>query len=180
MKRLLRIRLPIAAKAVLLIGTLGLMSAAANWFCLRSLHAIDRIDTAVIEEAAPAQLALSGAKNALAEIGLATYKMAGTSDPATAREANDERAGQVAVAKILLANVVDYFPGWKRDVQDIQARLDRVETVAQRVQKMIAAGDQAKVRTTLELRFDPALDDAAFHMNRLINILGGQMRVAVQ
>ena len=179
MTRLLRIRLPIAAKAVLLIGALGIMSAAANWFALQSLHAIDRINKVATEQVAPARLALSEAKNALAEIGLATYKMAGASDPATAREAVDERAGEVAVAKTMLESVVGYFPHHKDDVQDILVRLGLVERIAQGVHEMVATGDQVQARTILELRFDPALDDAAFHMNRLINILGGQIRVAM-
>jgi hypothetical protein len=37
MLRLPSLRLPIAAKAMLLIGTLGFLSAAANWASLRSL-----------------------------------------------------------------------------------------------------------------------------------------------
>jgi methyl-accepting chemotaxis protein len=177
--RKISIRLPIAAKAVLLIAALGVMSAAANWFSLQSLHAIDEVNKVATEQVAPARLVLSESKNALAEVGLATYKMAGTSDPATAREADDERTGQVAIAKTLLANVVDYFPGRKADVQDILTRLALVERIAENVHKMIRDGDQAQARTTLELRFDPALDDAGFHMNRLINILGGQIRVAM-
>ena len=36
--------MPIAAKALILIGALGAMSAAANWFCLRSLHEIHRVN----------------------------------------------------------------------------------------------------------------------------------------
>lgn len=48
MQRFFRIRLPIAGKAMLLIGVLGVLSAAANWFCLRSLHEIDRINETVI------------------------------------------------------------------------------------------------------------------------------------
>ncbi|HZD91959.1 MAG TPA: methyl-accepting chemotaxis protein [Pseudolabrys sp.] len=180
MKRLLRIRLPIAVKTVLLIGALGLLSAAANWFCLRSLHAIDRINMGVIEQVAPARLALSESKNALAEIGLATYKMAGSSDPGAVREAADERLGHIAVAKTLLDSVVGYFPGQAREVQSIRTRLALVEKIAEQVQNLIAAAQIAKARSTLELRFDPALDDAAFHMNRLSNILGGQTRVAME
>ena len=38
-----RFRPKMAAKAMLLIAGLGIMSGVANWFCLRSLHEIDQI-----------------------------------------------------------------------------------------------------------------------------------------
>ena len=65
MTRPLRTRLPIAAKAVLLIGALGIMSAAANWFALQSLHAIDHIRAIVTDQVAPARLTLTEAKIAV-------------------------------------------------------------------------------------------------------------------
>ena len=42
-----------AAKAVVLIAALGILSAAANWFCLRSLHEIDRVNATVTEQIEP-------------------------------------------------------------------------------------------------------------------------------
>jgi len=38
---------PVAAKAVLLIAALGLLSIAANWFCLERLDEIDRLNATV-------------------------------------------------------------------------------------------------------------------------------------
>ena len=173
-------RLPIAAKAVLLIASLGAMSAAADWFCLRSLHQIDRINAMVTQEIEPARLALTEAKIAVESLGLATYKMAGTSDPDTVREATDERAGQYTAAKVWLNSVVNELPGHREDVDGMLRRLDLVNGIANSVNAMIKAGDREHARWTLEFKFDPALVDATTSMNRLIDILGGQTRVTME
>ena len=179
MRRFLRIRLPIAAKAVLLIGALGLMSAAANWFCLRSLHEIDRINAVVAERVAPARLTLTEAKIAVESMGLATYKMAGTDDPDTRKEAINERAGEFAAAKVWLTNALDYLPGHKKDIAGMRRRLDLVNSIAESAQALSKAGERQQTRTLLEFKFDPALVDAATSMNRLIDILGGQTKEAM-
>ena len=180
MNRLLRLRLPIAAKAVLLIGALGLLSAAANWFCLRSLHEIDRIHATVTDRVDPARLTLTEAKIAVESLGLATYKMAGTNDPATMREASDEGAGEYAAAKVWLNNVLDYLPGRREDVDGMLRRLDLVNSIARSAHALKQAGDEAQVRSLLEFKFDPALVDATTSMNRLIDILGGQSKMAME
>ena len=71
--RKILLRLPIAAKAVLLIASLGAMSAAANWFCLGGLRSLERIDDLVINRMAPARLSLTDSKDAVANMGLDTY-----------------------------------------------------------------------------------------------------------
>ena len=53
------LHLPIAAKAVLLIAVLGLLSIAANWFCLQRLDELARLNALVSEHIAPARLALA-------------------------------------------------------------------------------------------------------------------------
>jgi methyl-accepting chemotaxis protein len=180
MQRLLSIRLPIAAKAMLFIGALGILSGAANWFCLRSLHAIDRISATVTQEIEPVRLTLTETKIAVEALGLATYKMAGSNDPDTVHEAVDERAGQFAAAKAWLNNVIDSLPGHRNDIEGMLRRLDVVNGIADSVYGMVKAGDHERARWTLEFKFDPALVDAATSMNRLIDILGGQTRVAMQ
>ncbi len=180
MQRLFRFRLPIAAKAMLLIGALGILSAAANWFCLRSLHAIDRISETVTERIEPVRLTLTEAKIAVEALGLATYKMAGTLDPDTMHEAVDERAGQYAAAKTWLNGVIDYIPDQREAVDGMLRRLDVVNGIADDVYASIKAGDREKARWTLEFKFDPALVDAATSMNRLVDILGGQNKAAME
>jgi methyl-accepting chemotaxis protein len=178
--RKISIGLPIAAKAMLLIAALGVMSGAANWFCLRSLHEIDRIKENVTQQVEPARLTLTEAKIAVESLGLATYKMAGTSDPDTVREAIDERAGQYASAKAWLDGVVDYLPGHREDVDGMLRRLDLVNTIADSVYSLTKAGDRERARSMLEFKFDPALVDATTSMNRLIDILGGQNKVTME
>jgi len=56
------LHLPIAAKAVLLIAVLGLLSIAANWFCLQRLDELARLNALVSEHIAPARLALAKPK----------------------------------------------------------------------------------------------------------------------
>ncbi|MEI8274443.1 MAG: methyl-accepting chemotaxis protein [Hyphomicrobiales bacterium] len=176
MLRLKSIRLPIAAKAMLLIGTLGILSAAANWFSLRSLHEIDRINEIVANEVMPTRLILTEAKSAVQSLGLATYKMAAATDPDTIREAIEERAGQYAAAKSWLNGVIETLPQHRDDVNGMLRRLDLVDAIAGQVRLMTVNNQREQARALLELKFDPALVDATTSMNRLIGILGGQMR----
>jgi methyl-accepting chemotaxis protein len=74
MHRLIAFQLPIAAKTMLLIGALAIMSAAANWFCLRSLHEIDEINSIVTQKVEPVRLTLTEAKIAVESLGLATKR----------------------------------------------------------------------------------------------------------
>lgn len=168
-----------AAKAMLLIAALGILSGLANWFCLRGLHEIDKINAVVTQKVEPARLALTEAKIAVAQIGLATYKMNGASDIETVHEANDERSGQYGAAKAWLNSVVGYLPEHAIDVSPMIERLERVRAIADEVYKLVAAGNREQARALLEFKFDPALVDAATDMNRLINILGGATRTAI-
>jgi methyl-accepting chemotaxis protein len=174
MPALPRFRLKMAAKAVVLIAGLGLMSALANWFCLQRLDHIDAVNETLVDHMAPARLALSEAKIAVASMGLATYKMAASVSPDTINQAADDLKGQYAAAKTWLNGVSNYLPDSREDVARILDKLDVVNSVGLDVRKMVVANDRPFAQSTLELKFDPAMDDAAFHMNRLINILGGQ------
>lgn len=179
MSLLPRFRLKMAAKAVVLIAGLGVMSGVANWFCLRSLDEIDKLNAVVTQKVEPARLVLTEAKIAVAQIGLATYKMAGASDADTVREANDERAGQYAAAKAWLNSVTGYLPEHAADIRRMAERLEMVRIIADDVHKSVVARDRERARELLEFRFDPAVVDASTNMNRLINILGGQTRMAM-
>jgi methyl-accepting chemotaxis protein len=175
-----RFRLKMAAKAMLLIAGLGVMSALANWFCLRSLHEIDRINALVTEHMEPLRLTLTEAKIAVGWIGLATYKMAASSERDTANEANDERAGQLAAAKTWLKSVAGTLPGHSEDIAGMLKRLDNVNEIADAVDLLKKAGDNEQARFTLEFKFEPALVDAQTSVNRLIDILGGQNKTTME
>jgi methyl-accepting chemotaxis protein len=174
-----RLRLKVAAKAVVLIAGLGVMSAAANWVCLVGLDRFEQSNSAVVRQMAPARLSLTEAKIALASIGLATYKMAGASDADTVREANDERQGQYAAAMAWLNGVIAYLPERRDDIRGMRDRLDGVNGIAGKVHRLVEEGEHEAARAILEFRFDPALVDTATTMNRLINILGGETREAM-
>ncbi len=64
-------------------------------------------------------------------MGLATYKLAGTDDRATMREAIDERAGEYAAAKVWLNKVLGYLPRHRADVSGMLRRLDLMATVGE-------------------------------------------------
>lgn len=174
-----RFRLKMAAKAVVLIAGLGIMSALANWFCLQRLDRLDDINNSLAGRLAPARLSLTESKIAVAWIGIATYKMAGASDADTVREANDERAGQYAAAKAWLNGATDYLPDSRDEVRRMLKRLDLVNAIADTVYDMVKAGERERARATLEFKFDPALVDASTSMNKLINILGGRTSTAM-
>src|SRR5262245_25276117 len=170
MPHLMFFPMPTAAKTMLLIGLLAALSAAANWFCLRSLHEIDDINMLVTQKVEPVRMTLTEAKIAVESLGLAVYKMASTNDADIIRETAYERPGRYAAAKAWLNGVIDYLPDRREDVEGMLRRLDLVDSIAASVHGMIKAGDLANARTTLELRFDPALTDASTSMNRLIDI----------
>ncbi len=174
MNRFLPSGLPIVAKAVILIGALGIMSTVANWFGLRSLQEIDRVNDTITQKIEPQRLTLTEAKIALGWIGLATYKMAASSEADTVHEANDERAGELAAAKTWLNNVAGYLPDHRDDVEGMLRRLELVNTIADSVYATRKAGERAQAQFALEFKFEPALVDAQTSMNRLIDILGGQ------
>ena len=77
--------IPIAAKAVLLIAALGMLSIAANVFCLQRFTELERLDAQLTQRLAPARLALAEAKASLELFGIATYKTYSASDPDDAR-----------------------------------------------------------------------------------------------
>ncbi len=178
MPRFMPIRLPIAAKAMLLIGALGILSAAANWYSLRSLREIDRVNEVIAQQVMPTRLILIEAKSAVQSLGLATYKMAAATDPDTIREATDECRGQYAAAKSWLNGVINTLPQYRDDVNGMFRRLDLINGIAERVRLMTVNNQREQARNLLELRFDPALVDATTSMNRLLGILGGQAREA--
>jgi methyl-accepting chemotaxis protein len=179
MYRLLLGRLSIAAKTVVLIGLLGVMSAAANWFCLLSLHRIDLLNETITQHIEPQRLILTEAKIAVSWIGLATYKMASSGDPDTVWEANDERAGEFASAKTWLHSVSTDLPDYREDIEGILKRLDLVNTIADTVYATRKAGNRDQAQFVLEFKFDPALVDAQTSVNRLVDIIGGQNRMTL-
>ena len=174
MSPLSRFRPKMAAKAVVLIAGLGLMSALANWASLQRLDQLDEINNSLSRHMAPARLALTESKIALTQVGLATYKMMGTIEGDAAHQVVSERQNAYNAAKSWLNSVSGYFPESGEDVGRIVGKLELVNGISADVGQLVLRGERQKAHAELELKFDPALDDAAFHMNRLINILGGE------
>jgi diguanylate cyclase (GGDEF)-like protein len=179
MNFLVGLRPRIAAKAVVLIAGLGLMSAVADWFSMRSVETLDRLSADVSQHLSPARLALAEAKTRLSELGLATYKMAATSDSDTSKLAAQDIADQYAAANLSLSNSIDYFPERTEDFNRIRAKLALVLAVALEAGNALAAGEGDSARTILDLKMEAALDDAMGQLNRLINILGGEVQAAL-
>ena len=92
------LHLPIAMKAMVLIAALGLLSVAANAFCLQRFDALDKLNAVVTRHLAPARLALADAKAAIESFGIATYKTYSASDSEQASESAEEIEGQYAAA----------------------------------------------------------------------------------
>ena len=92
--RIPRFRLPIAAKAVLLIAGLGLMSALANRFCLKRIDTLEQLGSTLSEHVSPARLALTEAKARVESFGLATYKMYASANGDQAQQAADSLKGE--------------------------------------------------------------------------------------
>jgi methyl-accepting chemotaxis protein len=169
-------RLPIAAKVLLLIGTMGAMSAGANWYSLHTLRQVDRISEKLARQVEPSRLILTEAKMAMAWLGLATYKIGASRDLETLREADSERKGQYAAAKAWLNSVADNLPSQKNQIDGMLVRLDAVHELANDISQLTKSEQYERARALLELRFEPSLVDATTSINRLINILGGEAK----
>jgi methyl-accepting chemotaxis protein len=174
--RIPQIRLPIAAKAVLLIAGLGLMSGLANWLCLLRIDTLDRINSVVAEQVSPARLTLEAAKTRVESFGLATYKMYASSDDDGAKQAAESMQGEYEAALNALGNMLRYFQKRPEDIERIRYKLTLAHGIALEVHELVKANERAKARDMLDLRFDPARDDVSSQLNRLINILGGEAK----
>ena len=179
MLRPLRFRLSIATKAMLLIGALGVLSSFANFFSWRNLIEVDRVDAIAARDTAPARLALSEAKIAVTTLGLDTYKLAGMTDADLVQQAISDRSNSYATARLWLNGVLTYFPGRRDDIARILGKVDLLNDVSSEISARVASGHRDGVQALFELKLEPALDDATFQMNQLINIMGGQMQVTM-
>ena len=176
MHKLNSLHLPIALKAVLLIAALGLLSIAANWFCLQRLDEIGRLNAVVTRHLAPSRLALAEAKAAIESFGVATYKIYSSTDPDQVKESGEAIDGEYKAAKRALNNVLTYDAATFDDVRRIFDKLDFAYGVAGDLKSALKAGKTAEAKRIIDFKFDPARDDVTFHMDRLINILGARTR----
>ncbi|HEY1475136.1 MAG TPA: methyl-accepting chemotaxis protein [Pseudolabrys sp.] len=159
---------------MLLIAGLGLMSGLANWLCLLRIDTLDRLNGVVAEQVSPARLTLEAGKTRVESFGLATYKMYASSDADAAKQTGDSMQGEYEAALNALSNMLGYFPKLSDDIDRIRYKLKLAHDIALEVHEAIVANDRVKARDMLDLRFDPARDDASGQLNRLINILGGE------
>jgi len=172
------LHLPVAAKAVLLIAALGLLSIAANWFCLERLDELDRLNATLTRHLAPARLALAEAKAAIESFGGAVYKDYSASDPDLAKESAEEMEGQYNAALRALNNVLAAFPAAGDDVRRIFDKLELAHGIAAEIGRSVKNGQTQQAERLVNFKFDPARDDVIGHMDRLINILDAQARTA--
>jgi hypothetical protein len=176
MSNLKFLHFPVAAKAVLLIAALGLLSIAANWFCLERLDEFDRLNATVTRHLAPARLALAEAKAASESFGVAVYKDYSASDPDQAKESAEEMEGQYNAARRSLNNVLAVYPAAADDVRRIFDKLELVHGIAAEIGRSVKSGQTQQAERLVNFKFDPARDDVTGHMDRLINILGAKAR----
>jgi methyl-accepting chemotaxis protein len=167
---------PVAAKAVLLIAALGLLSIAANWFCLERLDEIDRLNATVTRHLAPARLALAEAKAASESFGVAVYKGYSASDPDQVKESVEEIEGQYNAARRALNNVLAAYPAASDDVHRMFEKLELAHAIAAEIGRSVSSGQTQQAERLVNFKFDPARDDVTGHMDRLINILGAKAR----
>jgi methyl-accepting chemotaxis protein len=167
---------PVAAKAVLLIAALGLLSIAANWFCIQRLDELDHLNATVTRHLAPARLALAEAKAAIESFGVAVYKAYSASDPDVAKESVEEMEGHYNAALRALDNVLAAYPAAGDDVHRIFDKLELAHGIAAEIARSVKTGQTQQATLLVNFKFDPARDDVTGHVDRLINILGAQAR----
>lgn len=167
-------RFRIAAKAALLIAALGILSAAANWLSIESTTSAQTLNEQAGRHLVPARLALAETKAATGNLGLAVYKLFSAADREQAVQAADALENEYNSGRNSLRNVRAYFPSRSEDIERIAQKLSLLDAIAGEVKDALKSGDRALARQMLDLKFDPAQDDVAFQINRLINILGSE------
>src|SRR5262249_12986890 len=121
---------------------------------------------------------LAAAETALDSFGVAVYKTYSACDADQVRESAAATEGEYQAAKSALNNVLSYYPALTEDVAHISDKLELAHGIALDLKTAMKAGAQADAQRIIDFKFDPARDDVAFQMNRLINILGGEARAA--
>ncbi len=174
--KLARLKPSIAFKAVAIITGLGLMSTLADWYCLKNMAALDRTKTTLVEQVAPARLALAESRAAIQGMGLATYKLLAATDKSDVDEAVAALKNEYRAAKNSLNNVVGYFPGRTDDVRKILAKVELAYSAAEEIQGALNSGQRDAAQHTGAIKFDAAQVDAGAAMYRLINMLGGETK----
>ena len=164
MSNLKFLHFPVAAKAVLLIAALGLLSIAANWFCLERLDEFDRLNATLTRHLAPARLALAEAKAASELFGVAVYKDYSASDPDQAKELVEEMEGQYNAARRALSNVLAAYPAATDDVRRIFDKLELAHGIAVEIGRSVKSGQTQQAERLVNFKFDPARDDVTGHM----------------
>jgi methyl-accepting chemotaxis protein len=167
-----RIKLSIVRKAFGLIAALGFMSALADWYCLSTVDRIDKANSIVTQHIAPARLALSDARGALTAYGLAVYKMSAYADRAQVVEEATSMVGEFNAIQNALDNVLSYYPKRSEEIAQIISKLAALREAAEEAYQLKMSDQVAPLQFLLEFKFIAALDDAAFHLNRLINVFG--------
>ncbi len=173
-----QLRLTITAKAMLLIAALGLMSLAANWFCLQRLDELHKLNAAMTQQIAPARLALAEAKTAFESFAVSAYRIYSTTDPDQVREFTSSMDGELFAAKRSISNALVAYPEIVGDVDRIHEKIGLAQKLAQDLVTALKAGERSEAQRIVDFKFDSARDDVIFHMTRLINILGGNAREA--
>ena len=164
MSNLKFLHFPVAAKAVLLIAALGLLSIAANWFCLERLDEFDRLNATLTRHLAPARLALAEAKAASESFGVAVYKDYSATDPDQAKESVEELEGQYNAARRALSNVLAAYPAASDDVRRIFDKLELAHGIAVEIGRSVKSGQTQQAERLANFKFDPARDDITGHM----------------
>jgi methyl-accepting chemotaxis protein len=88
--------------------------------------------------------------------------------------------GEFNAIKNALDNVRGYDPERTEDIAQLVRKLEALHALADDVHRLTIDSKREEVRFLLEFKFIAALDDAVFHLNRLINILGASSKNAVQ
>src|SRR4051794_9687419 len=175
MRAIPRFRLKMAAKAAVLIAGLGVMSVLANSLVLQRLDRLDDLNNVLVNHSAPGRLALTEAKTSVTSMGVAVYKMVSTGDIDVVRESIEERQSQFVSAMSWLGGAAGYLPDRRADIQRIVDRINNVNEIADTIISLSRQGEREHARVPLELKFDAALVVATTEVNRLINILGGEI-----
>jgi methyl-accepting chemotaxis protein len=174
----MRLRLPIAAKAMFLIAALGLMSLAANWFCLQRLDELHKLNAVMAQHVAPARLALAEAKTGFESFAVANYRIYSATDANLLHELYSSMDGELFAARSALGNALVAYPETAADIDRIQEKIGLAQKLGQDLKAALKSGNRAEAQRIVDFKFDSARDDVIAHMTRLINILGGNAREA--
>lgn len=168
------------SRFLLVIILLGALPLGGLGIVRNQLIHIQEAQHAITKALYPARFALAEAKASAARMVIDTYRSFIITDSQEAALARRNVANERAVMAKWLDSAAALTPDRKADIELIKTKADALMQLSTGIARTLDEGRQAEAHALLEFQFDATIDDLAAQLNRLINILGGEMSQAAE